>query len=362
MQMSMHSHQDMPPRSGDRAAAGIELLSTCPPRRVSTDSRSYLQHVIDVAHWSEEAGYEGILVYTANAAQADPWILAQIILQNTKALCPLVAVQPVYMHPYTVAKLIASLGTLYNRRIDLNMVAGGFRNDLTALNDTTPHDARYARLVEYTSIIKGLLSSPSAISFTGSFYSIDHLRLEPALPIDLMPRIFISGSSEAGVTAARKCGAVAVRYPGRFDRNAIGLAAGDPIDSGVRVGIIAREQDDHAWTVARKRFSEDRKGQVTHMLAMSATDSVWHKRLSEAGSERAGDEQSPYWLGPFENYKEYCPYLVGSYSRVGEEIAKHIGAGHTAFILDVPPDGEESAHVNRAFERAIALSGTLAAG
>jgi len=54
----------------------IDLLSTCPPQKLSSDSRSYLQDVIDVAHWSERAGYKGILIYTANAAQADPWLLA----------------------------------------------------------------------------------------------------------------------------------------------------------------------------------------------------------------------------------------------------------------------------------------------
>ena len=58
------------------------------------------------------------------------------------------------MHPFTVAKTIASIGCLYGRQMYLNMVAGGFKNDLNALNDTTPHDKRYERLAEYTTIIK----------------------------------------------------------------------------------------------------------------------------------------------------------------------------------------------------------------
>ena len=106
----------------------IDLLTTCPPRTLSTDSRSYLQEVIDVARWSEQAGFTGILIYTANAAQADPWLLAQVIIQNTHTICPLVAVQPIYMHPFTVAKLVSSLSNFYDRRIDLNLVAGGIQN------------------------------------------------------------------------------------------------------------------------------------------------------------------------------------------------------------------------------------------
>ena len=37
----------------------------------------------------------------------------------------------------------------HGQRLWLNMVAGGFKNDLAALNDDTPHDKRYQRLVEY---------------------------------------------------------------------------------------------------------------------------------------------------------------------------------------------------------------------
>ena len=333
----------------DGGVSAIELLSTCPPRKTSADERSYLQEVIDVAQWSERAGYGGILIYTANASQADPWLLAQIIVQNTERLRPLVAVQPVYMHPYAVAKLIASLGNLHHRRIDLNMVAGGFKTDLTSLNDQTPHDERYARLVEYASIVKRLLASQSAVSYAGAYYTVDHLRLEPALPGHLFPRFYMSGSSDAGRDAARKIGAVAMHYPGSPDDKPIDPSGIGP-DSGIRVGIIAREDDDHAWEVAHRRFPEDRKGQVTHMLAMSASNSVWHGRLSAMGSDGGERARRLYWLGPFENYKEYCPYLVGSYMRVAGELARHLAAGHRSFILDVPPDCDESVHVKRALK------------
>src|SRR5580692_6898490 len=151
----------------------IKVFSTS-PQSSALDRAAYVQNVIDVAHWSEDAGCEGILVYTDNSL-VDPWLVAQIVIQNTKKLCPLVAVQPAYMHPYSVAKMVSSLGHLYGRRIYLNMVAGGFKNDLAALNDTTPHDKRYARLVEYTTIIEELLRGSSPVTYHGEFYSVDKL-------------------------------------------------------------------------------------------------------------------------------------------------------------------------------------------
>src|SRR2546428_7488744 len=111
----------------------IEVFSTCPPSS-GFDARTYLQEVMRVARWSEGAGCRGILVYSDNSL-VDPWLVSQAIIESTKSLCPLVAVQPIYMHPYSVARVVASLASLHGRRIYLHMVAGGVKNDPMAVND-----------------------------------------------------------------------------------------------------------------------------------------------------------------------------------------------------------------------------------
>lgn len=326
----------------------IELFSTCPASS-RVDRKLYLQNAVEVARWSERWGCKGILVYSDNSL-LDPWLVSQIIIQNTTGLCPLVAVQPVYMHPYTVAKMVTSFGHLYGRRVYLNMVAGGFKNDLIALNDTTPHDKRYERLIEYTNLIKTLLASTSPVSYEGEFHKVDKLKLTPPLPADMLPGIFVSGSSEAGLAAAKAIGATAVKYPKPASEET--PSHDDGLELGIRVGIIAREDEDTAWSLAHARFPEDRKGQITHQLAMKTSDSIWHKQLSQI-AEEAEERKSPYWLVPFENYKTFCPYLVGSYERVAGELGRYIAAGYRSFILDSPPDEEELHHTNVAFGRAV---------
>jgi len=325
----------------------LKVFSTC-PQSSAVDQESYFQNVVDVARWSEEAGYEGILVYADNSL-VDPWLVAQIIIQNTRSLCPLVAVQPIYMHPYSVAKMVSSLGHFYRRRIYLNMVAGGFKNDLVALRDSTPHDERYARLSEYTIIIKELLGSPAAVTYQGQFYVVDKLRMNPPLPADLFPGIFVSGSSDAGMAAARVLGATAVKYPQPAERES--RCSDEGLDSGIRVGIISREQEKDAWANAHGRFPADRKGQLTHQLAMKTCDSEWHKQLSRMGNS-IEEETSPYWLVPFQNYKTFCPYLVGSYDRVAAELTRYIERGYLTIILDIPPSREELEHLRAVLDRA----------
>jgi len=327
---------------------GLKIYSTCPPSQLSQPG-AYFRQVREIARWSEDAGCEGILVYTDNKL-LDPWLVSQVIIEATEHLCPLVAVQPIYMHPYSVAKMIASIGFLHGRRVHLNMVAGGFTNDLIALDDTTPHDERYMRLVEYTTVIQNLLHTAEPVSFTGRYYQVTNLKLTPPLPADLAPSVLVSGSSKAGMDAAQILGATAVQYPKPAAEYGTAVSA-NPASIGIRIGIIARSDDAQAWSVARTRFPEDRKGQLTHQLAMKVSDSSWHHQLSELGKTKLVPE-NPYWLVPFENYKTFCPYLVGSYDRVADEVARYIDAGYRTFILDVPASPEEMRHIGTVFEHA----------
>jgi alkanesulfonate monooxygenase len=324
----------------------LELFSTCPQSK-DLPASVYRKRVREVAEWSDRAGYRGVLIYTDNQL-IDPWLVAQLVIESTRQLCPLVAVQPVYTHPYTAAKLVTSFAHLYGRRIFLNMVAGGFRLDLHALGDDAEHDDRYARLVEYTTLVRRLLRG-ERVTARGRFYAVENLSLTPPLPQGLFPGIFVSGSSEAGVDAARAIGATAVKYP-KPPHEEVSTAA-DGAGIGMRVGIIARDDDSAAWRAARARFPEDRKGQIVHALAMKVSDSQWHQQLSKLGAKPPSAE-NPYWLGPFENYKTFCPYLVGSYSTVAVELARYIGLGFQTFIVDIPLDEEELHHTALAFERA----------
>jgi alkanesulfonate monooxygenase len=228
------------------------------------------------------------------------------------------------------------------------MLAGGFKNDLLALGDDTPHDDRYRRTVEYTKIIRALVEDGVA-SFEGRYYKVSNLKLVPPVPPDLRPAVLASGSSDAGMEAAREMGAAAVKYPrppGEEENVRDGHAPG----YGVRVGIIARETAGEAWSVAHARFPEDRRGQLTQQLAMKVSDSAWHKQLSQRMEGAAGE--SPYWLGPFQNYKTFCPYLVGTYDAVAELVRGYIASGYQTFILDIPPAREELEHINVVFRKA----------
>jgi alkanesulfonate monooxygenase len=332
--------------------SGIRVFTTTPPSK-DADPDTYLQGVTDIARWSEAAGCVGTLVYTDNGL-VDPWLLSQMIIDSTERLCPLVALQPVYMHPYSAAKMVASLGFMHNRRIWLNIVAGGFKNDLAALGDETPHDERYDRATEYVQVMLRLLAG-EVTTVDGRYYRVKNLRMTPALSKELQPGVLMSGSSPAGFAAARAIGAVPVKYPEAPGEE---QASADDLAFGVRIGVIARDTDEEAWAIAHERFPEDRKGQIAHAVAMKVSDSSWHRQLSRTGAgseDQDGGEQTrnPYWLVPFENYKTFCPYLVGEHERVADLVAGYMRLGARTFILDIPQSEDDLRHSALVFETAL---------
>lgn len=327
------------------ASPKLRLYSTC-PESVDGTGPAYQARIVEASRWSEDAGFTGILIYTDNRL-VDPWQVAQVIVRNTRTLVPLVAVQPAYTHPYTVAKLVATIAHLFGRQVAINWVAGGFKGDLEALNEFIAHDERYDRLREYAQIVSSLVasdSSGSAISFQGKYYSVTNLRLSPTVSPMLQPITFVSGSSAQGRETAAALQAVAVHYPDEPATHTPNSV--DSTSSAVRIGLIARATSDEAWQVAEARFPLDRRGQVTHKLAMKSSDSEWHKTLSDKAKSQS--DRSLYWLRPFENYHTFCPYLVGDFECVTDALVTYMKAGYFTYILDIPADVNDlqtAAHV-----------------
>ena len=309
---------------------------------------------VNVARWTEAAGHRGLLVYTDNTL-VDPWQVAQLVIEHTESVVPLVAVQPLFRHPFDVARAVSSLGFQYGRQVDLNLVTGGFARHMRELGDTLDHDRRYLRLVEYGRVVEKLLAGGPPISHLGEFYELAGVRLTIPLPSELSPRTYLSGSSEGCVEATRALGAIRLFYP-RFVNDYAGMA--DVLrGNGIRLGIIARERTDEAWRVAHERFPDDQLGEQLHDLAAGAVESHWHRKLS-AEAQHSALPQEGYWLYPFRTYKTFCPYLVGSYQEVAEAMGRYLRFGVAVLVLDVPHDEDDLHHTGialRLAERATAM-------
>jgi alkanesulfonate monooxygenase len=300
----------------------------------------YVEELMHVARFSERSGFEGILLFAGNDVFVEPWSMAQHIVANTKRSSPLIAVNPVYMHPFTAAKFVSSFAQLYGRKLYLNMITGTAVSDLQGLGDEQTRESRYSRLSEFVSVVRQLLTSTRPVNFEGKFYTANNLQLRPRLPAALMPEYLIAGQSDEARRVSAETGCIMMQMlPPDLEQ---GISA-----PGVNFGIFARETRDQAREAAQLRFQDSPESRELLKLTMGNTDSVWKKRLNEAG-QYSELQENGYWLLPFLTFQADCPYLVGSYAEIGARLRSFAEKGVGTIILDMVSDETELKHVRKA--------------
>jgi alkanesulfonate monooxygenase len=300
-----------------------------------------------VARFGDRNGFEGILLFAGNDVVIEPWIMAQHVLTHTKQISPLIAVNPIYMHPFTVAKIVSSFTLLYRRKVYLNMITGTAISDLQGLGDEQSHVSRYSRLSEFIFLVRQLLTSARPINFKGEFYNTNNLQLRPQLPAELVPEFLIAGQSEDAHRVSAEVGCLMMQMlPPNLEQ---GICA-----PGVNFGIFAREERDQARKAAKVRFRDNVENRELLKYTLENTDSVWKRQLSEVG--RDGElHENGYWLVPFLTFQADCPYLVGSYAEIGAKLRHFADKCVSTIILDVVADEKELQHVCKA----LAFSGVF---
>jgi alkanesulfonate monooxygenase len=295
--------------------------------------REYRSRVVDVARWTEQAGFRGALVYTDNTL-VDAWAAAHLAIDNTERFVPLVAVNPVDTHPFAVAKTISTLAFLHGRRVDLNLVTGGFSRHLSELGCELGHRERYDRLAEYGEIIRQLTAEPKAVTYTGKYYALDAAAVSPPADPALAPDLYVSGASDDCREVARRLGVGRLSYPHQIDRD----------DAA------------EAWRVAHERFPSSESGEKLHEWAVGKVESHWHLKLSR-DALRSHAPNGVYWLYPFRAYQTFCPYLVGTYADVGAMLQRYMALGVDTLILDEVVEHEDLHHITTALDHAYAQAG-----
>jgi alkanesulfonate monooxygenase len=310
----------------------IEVFTTM--RRIEGESR-YTGGMAEYFRKNEKFGFSGSLIFQNNSNDIEPWVLAQELFVRSETMAPFIAVNPVYMHPYTVAQKIHSFSKLYRRKVYLNFIVGTSLSDLEALNGLLQHGNRYSRLVEYIQIIRHLLTNNSPLSYEGQYYKTKNLCLAGTMEDDLLPAFFIAGSS-ADADQARL-----ITDSGKIEM-AKSIKSENILEIGPSVlhfGIMACDTTREAHAKFDAEFTANNtEGKQLLEMSMQNTDAAWKRKLKNE------QEDELYRLAPFKNFHADCPYIVGSYNEVADYITKYIALGNTIFIIEAGEDQLEPVH------------------
>lgn len=302
-----------------------------------------LRHFTEFAQRAERYEIDGLLIFYSHNYH-EPWALAATILQSTKTITPLVAMQPYALAPFTAAKLIWSLTTLHERRIDLNLITGAAKDELDQVGEQLDHDERFERATEYMTVLSALLSSDDPLVHDGRFYRYRGLRMHSRLNPEIRPQVFVAGSSAAGQGMAAAVADVVITHPEPVELFADTFLsnARKDLGIGIRIGLIVRPTKEEAWSAARGLFPEERIGQLrTKMRKRSESD--WTRRLAHlATGEGVYDEV--YWTGAFD--RQSMPMLVGAYREVADYLERYLALGVRTIILGGTVAEDDFQHVS----------------
>jgi alkanesulfonate monooxygenase len=209
------------------------------------------------------------------------------------------------------------------------------------------HSGRYNRLYEYTHILCELLQGHT-VNFTGSYYTVNGLKLSASLPPALLPSLYVAGNSGEALDLASRLNTAILQMAKPL---ATLSAPGAFIPAGFHLGILAREHAADAVATMKQSAPLLRERAIMQKVSFLNTDAVWKKELYHAATQDATD--NVYTLVPFKYYYSDVPYLVGSYHQVAEYIKGYMQAGLKTFVVEIAGNtgSNEFLHITEVFNR-----------
>ncbi|OAI17832.1 MULTISPECIES: FMNH2-dependent alkanesulfonate monooxygenase [Methylomonas] len=312
---------------------------------------SYLQQISMAA---DRLGYSGVLVPTGVTCE-DPWIVASSLIPVTEHLKFLVAVRPGLTSPTVAARMASSLDRLSGGRLLVNVVAGGDPVELAGDGLFHDHDSRYELTEEFLTIWKRLMQGET-VSYRGKHLRVEQAKLAFPPVQSPYPPLFIGASSPAGhrLTAqhidyylswGEPLAAVAEKIR---DVKAQAAQLGRTVRFGLRIHVIVRETDEHAWQAAHELIRDvDSEAIAQAQKAYARSDSEGQRRMSELhGGSRDHLEIAPnLWAGVGLVRGGAGTALVGDPETVALRLKEYADLGIDTFVVSGYPHLEEAYRV-----------------
>lgn len=307
------------------------FLNAFPPhdRGLPADLTADIDRILSEA----EGGVFEHTLFTVGTKRLDPFTLAQFLVGKSRALSPLIAVNPIHQHPLSVAKKLATISELYPQRLAVNLISGSFFREHKALADGTEYSEKSSRLLDFTLSLRKILSAGGPVYHDGEHYPLKGLEVAPKVSrADV--RYFISGPRPPELESFSDT---------FFVRSLRPLASTEklPTRSGFLTGICARKTTEEARAALKELFPADEFGRRMHEMSLSSELSPWNQFLRDYGKLHPDDDH--YHLGPLENFWSPAPYIVGSYDEVASVLRAYEDLGAAFFIVDFHP--QDFSHV-----------------
>jgi dimethylsulfone monooxygenase len=301
-------------------------------------------YVSKLARRSEKIGFDITLIAELNlndikgvdVPSLDAWSTAAALAAVTETLELMVAVRPTFHIPALLAKQAANIDQISGGRVSLNVVSSWWAEEAKKYGvHFDQHDDRYARTSEWLDVVDKAWKEDH-FSYSGKYYSVQDLVMQPKPVSKPRPTIYAGGESEtAKELISQKCDAYVMHG-----------------DSPERVAVKIRDLSER----------RERKG-LPRMIFGVAGYSIVRETEREAQQELARITDVKQNAAGYQNYQDWLANtqleqrvsledysvsnrglrsgLVGTPQQVADRVGEFEDAGVDLLLLQFSPQMEE---------------------
>jgi FMNH2-dependent dimethyl sulfone monooxygenase len=301
-------------------------------------------YVSKLARRSEKIGFDVTLIAELNlndikgvdAPSLDAWSTAAALAAVTETLELMVAVRPTFHIPALLAKQAANIDQISGGRVSLNVVSSWWAEEAKKYGvHFDQHDDRYARTSEWLDVVDKAWKEDH-FSYTGKYYSVQDLVLQPKPVSKPRPTIYAGGESEtAKELISQKCDAYVMHG-----------------DSPERVAVKIRDLSERR---ERKGLPRMIFGVAGYSIVRETEREAQQElaRITDVKQNAAGYQNFQDWLAntqleqrvSLEDYsvsnRGLRSGLVGTPQQVADRVGEFEDAGVDLLLLQFSPQMEE---------------------
>jgi FMNH2-dependent dimethyl sulfone monooxygenase len=301
-------------------------------------------YVRRLAQRSEQLGFDLTLIAELflndikgiDAPALDAWTTAAALAAVTERLELMVAVRPTFHAPALLAKQAANIDQISGGRLALNVVSSWWADEARRYGvKFDQHDDRYARTSEWLQIVSQAWSQPRT-SFSGKYYQVQDLIVEPKPIRRPRPLLYAGGESEAAKDLiTRSCDAYVMHGdpPERIEQKIADMRRRreqhglPPMQYGMAAYAVVRETE---------REARDEVERITNVQPGSPGYQNYQEWLANTQLEQRVSREE-YSV----SNRGLRAGLVGSAAQVSERVAAFEKAGLDLLLLQFSPQLEE---------------------
>ena len=163
--------------------------------------------LVRLAQAAEAAGWEALFLwdhlgFVWGPASGDPWIMLTTVAGKTTQLKLGTSISPLPRYrPHLLAQTLTTLDIMSGGRVVLGVGLGAVAQEYTAFGESEDHKVHAAMVDEGLAVLNQLWSGDLVVHH-GTYYTVDHVRLQP-VPVQ-RPRIpvWVGGESKAALRRA----------------------------------------------------------------------------------------------------------------------------------------------------------------